>query len=99
MNSNGVLSFNTQFTSCCGARDFPRPSPPLIAPFWHDFDPRRGGRIYYRQTNQSDQLRVLHQLVECSPQCTGEPTDFYPTQLFIATWDQVPQFGGQASVS
>lgn len=67
-------------------------SPPLIAPFWDDFNPRRGGNIFYRQTNDSDQLYLFYNYTSLLMDCEAELVDCYPTHLFIATWDHVPPF-------
>ena len=96
MNSNGVLSFDQFFTEF-SPQQFPINSPHLIAPFWHDFNPRVAGRIFYRQTSNTDQLNTVHQLFTILD--TGELRDFSPTHLFVATWDQVSQFGGSSEVS
>ena len=91
MNSNGVLSFgNIGFTDF-RARPFPFVSPPLIAPFWDDFDPSNGGRIFYRQTSDSDQLQLFSNYTLLLKD--DEAEDFCPTHLFIATWERVPPFG------
>lgn len=93
MNSNGVLSFgNERFTDFL-ARRFPFESPPLIAPFWDDFNPRMGGNISYRQTNDSDQLQLFYNYTSLLMDCKPEQNDCYPTHLYIATWDDVPPFG------
>ena len=89
VNSNGVLSFVQGFTVCCPPRDFPRGPPPLIAPFWHDFNPRNGGTISYRMTDDFQ----LRQLVHVSIQ-NFVMDDFFPTILVVATWDHVAPFGG-----
>ena len=88
-----MLSFESSFTACCGSRTFPIFSPPLVAPFWHDFDPTVGGIIYYRQTNDSQQLQLFRSLLT-----DRGVSSFFPTLLFIATWDQVPQYAGSPLV-
>ena len=93
-----MLSFETSFISCCAPRTFPRSSPPLIAPYWHDFDPSNGGSIYYRQTNDPQQLQLFHTRLN-SALNTRRLSSFSPTLLFIATWDQVSQFSGSALVN
>ena len=104
MNSNGVLSFNTTFTNCCPPRNFPLVSPALIAPFWQDFDlttlNTSEGGIYFRQTNDSTYLQLIHILLmnATATDNIGDLVDFLPTQLFIATWEQVPQYGGSTLV-
>ena len=60
VNSNGVVSFGNRGFIDYRARSFPFQSPPLIAPFWDDFNPRRGGMIYYRETNDTDQLELFY---------------------------------------
>ena len=95
MNSNGVLSFGGTGFIEYTPREFPFPSPPLIAPFWHDFNPNVGGSIFYRQTNDSAQLQLVHTMLS-DLDVEGLDLDlanFHPTQLFIATWYQVPPFG------
>ena len=71
-------------------------SPPLIAPFWLDFDLTNisEGGIYYRQTNDSAYLEFIHTMM-MNVNITddiGDHVDFVPIQLFIATWEQVPQY-------
>jgi len=88
VNTNGDISFRSSFTSFI-PRPFPSAFPPLIAPYWADFNSVRGGTISYRQTSNSTLLqRVRGQIQEFFPS-TG---NFIPTDLFIATWDQVPGF-------
>ena len=91
VNSNGVLSFESPFTEF-SPREFPFSSPPLIAPFWHDFNPSAGGNISYRQSNDSIQLRDVHRLLLGLDAHDINLTRFYPEQTFIATWDQVPPY-------
>ena len=70
-------------------------SPPLIAPFWLDFD-RTGASqsgIYYRLTEDPSYLELVHILLN-SVENVGDLTEFFPTKLFIATWDKVPQYQG-----
>ena len=85
------------FASCC-PQAFPLRSPPLIAPFWHDFGPYLGGNIYYRQTNDSQLLQLYHTRLSTAL-ATKDLGNFFPTLLFTATWDQVAQFSGLAQVN
>ena len=91
VNSNGLLSFGNRGFTDYRARPFPFESPPLIAPFWDDFNPSRGGMIYYRQTNDSDQLELF---LNYTSLLGGDEVenDYNPTHLFVATWDRVPPF-------
>ena len=92
VNSNGLLSFERQFT-LYRPQEFPVTSPPLIAPFWRDFNPSVGGNITYRQTNDSIQLESVHRLLQNFEIGNVNLSVFYPEHIFIVTWDQVPPFG------
>ena len=99
VNSNGVLSFDAPFTNCCPPRDFPLVSPSLIAPLWLDFDLTGTSEsgIYYRQTEDPTYLKLIHILLN-NIENAGGLMEFFPTNLFIATWDKVPEYGGSTSV-
>ena len=92
MNSNGILSVGGEEFLYFQQARFPLDSrwPPLIAPFWTDFNPSAGGNIYYRQTNDSDLLQAVESVVQDSD--NEDLNSFSPTHLFIATWDEVPPF-------
>jgi hypothetical protein len=93
VNSNGVISFGVVGFRDYRAIPFPFQSPPLIAPFWDDFDPSVRGAIYYRQTNDSDQLQLFYNYTLLLNDEELNDSEYYPTHLFIATWDEVPPFG------
>lgn len=92
MNSNGLVSFGEEFLYF-NPREFPITSPPLIAPFWRDFNPSVGGNITYRQSNDSIQLEGVHGLLSDIDVGNNNLTAFYPEHIFIATWHQVPPYG------
>ena len=90
VNSNGVLLFGSNFTHF-QPQPFPFTSSPLIAVFWEDFDPRKGGSIYYRQTTQRDILdQITVVIATVSPEL-----QFQPNLAFIATWDGVAAFDAE----
>ena len=89
VSTNGILSFGSSFTQF-QPLPFPFTSPPLIAPFWADFDLQKGGSVYYRQTAQPD---ILQQIEFAVSRASG--LQFRPTLAFIATWDAVPAFDGR----
>ena len=93
MNSNGVLSLGGERFVQFQPERFPleRSQPPLVAPFWHDFNPSRDGSISYRETNQSDELIRVHRLL-LGFDIQNVNIGFYPRQLFIATWNEVSPF-------
>ena len=90
VNSNGVISFGKMNFTDFRPRPFPFLSPPLVAPFWFDFDATKGGNISYRVSNDSDLLNDFNSFwIDLD---VADVTDFHPIQLFIATWDRVPVY-------
>ena len=69
-------------------------SPPLIAPFWDDVDVTKGGTIYYRQDNTSSIAEQLQQDFHTEFPGIGS---FYPTLVFVATWNRVQAFDSSFS--
>ena len=95
VNFNGVVSFGTERFTEFYARPFPFRSPPLVAPFWDDIDYLVWNRLYYRQTNDSDLLQQFYNysvLLEDGDSNTDILNGYYPTHLFVATWDEAPPF-------
>ena len=97
MNSNGLLSFGTEFIHFI-PRQFPITSPPLIAPFWRDFNPSVGGNITYRQSNDSFQLDGIHRLLLRLDFGHANLTVFHPDHIFVATWHRVPPYGSLSPI-
>ena len=91
MNTNGVLSLGQSFirTSSGGSNFTSVSSPPIIAPFWDDIDVTRGGAIYYRQDNTSFIADVVQRDIHTHFPDIGF---FYPSLVFVATWDRVEAF-------
>ena len=92
MNTNGVLSFGESFTrtTSVGSNfDFVF-SPPIIAPFWDDVNIASGGAIYYRQDNSSSIADQVQQDVNVQ----FPDIEFYPSLVFVATWNRVVRFAG-----
>ena len=91
MNTNGVLSFGQSYTRTSSDRsnfDFVS-SPPLIAPFWDDIDITKGGLIYYRLDGTSTTAKQIQQDTYTQFPSIGF---FYPSLVFVATWDRVEAF-------
>ena len=69
---------------------------PLIAPFWHDIDTRRGGNIYYRLSDNIFTLAEAHSylisLYSIDDPDSPNLLNFYPSSIFISTWDKVPVY-------
>ena len=95
VNTNGILSFRSQFTSFFPQR-FPFFGSPLIAPFWDDVNINRFGNIFYRQTSDVTLLQRARDQIQ---ELFSSFDNFTPTVLFIATWDRVAEFGGGSQVS
>ena len=89
VSSNGILSFQEEFSNCCPPRDFPRFSVPLIAPFWHDINIIAGGNIYYRQTVDTELIDISRELLLTF---NITPPNFAPTNLLVVTWERVAPF-------
>ena len=85
VNTNGILSFRSPFTSYV-PRQFPLTSfNVLIAPFWDDIDIRNMmGNIFFRFTVDP---ALLNQVGLISSEVFGSEMD--PLLLFIVTWDAV----------
>ena len=93
MSTNGLLSFQSSFTSFV-PRVFPLSfSLPIIAPFWDDSDNRNGGQVLYRFT---DEQSILDEIALNISSAFG--VEFAPSTAFIATWNQLPQFSRPADV-
>ena len=90
VNTNGVLSFNERFRQPFPMQ-FPSPnSITKISPYWENFDTSRSGRIYYRNTTDITLLRrAQFSLRDIFPSAR----DFFPSYLFIATWDDAQELG------
>ena len=91
MNTNGVLSFGWSYTrTSYGRSNFSFvSSPPIIAPFWDDVDITKGGSIYYRQDNTSS---IADQVQQDIYDQFPDVDFFYPSLVFVATWDRVAAY-------
>ena len=65
-------------------------SQPLIAPFWDDVNVVNGGTIYYRQDNTSSVADQVQREINMQ---FSNTESFYPSLVFVATWDRVAAFG------
>ena len=89
VNTNGVLTFDQPFHETM-PRPFPDNSLQKISPYWENFDTSRSGRIYYRNTTDITLLRrAQFSLRDIFPSAR----DFFPSYLFIATWDDAQELG------
>ena len=90
VNTNGAVSFGraiNQFTPTCGPMD---DMSRMVAPFWADVDTRRGGDIYYRESNDPYLLELVSREVAAAfPQLWGVEIKW----LFITTWLEVAYYG------
>ena len=89
MNTNGVVSLDSPFTS-------PSPNPlplndtdKIIAPYWGDVDTTGTGQIFYRQTTDPNLLDRASSDIQAAYPLSPNVT---VTNLFIATWDAVGYF-------
>ena len=86
------MSLGTESFTEYYARPFPFRSLPLIAPFWDDIDFLFLNGLYYRQTNDSDLLQKFYNYTSLLNKGEANSDDYYPTHLFIATWDEAPPY-------
>ena len=89
VNDNGFISLNRPYNF-----HFPLPLPlngtqqneQIIAPYWADVDIRGAGRIYYRQTSDTNLLaRATNEIRQRFPMSQNTTI----TNLLIATWSEV----------
>ena len=71
--------------------------PPVLAPFWSDVDPSRGGSVLYRET--IDPVLLSRSAWEVSIAFPDLQSAFTPVSLFIATWFEVLPYRGANEVS
>ena len=87
-----MLSFGQSFTfTSSGGSNFSSVSSPqpIIAPFWDDVDVLKGGTIFYRQDFNSSVANQVQQEIYTQFPDVGF---FYPSLVFVATWDRVAAF-------
>lgn len=89
VNANGVLSFGTSFGDFT-PDPFPLPTRinTLIALHWADHNVRLGdGEIFYRISEDTALLSEIGTNISVS-----FSTNFSPSSLFIATWENVREY-------
>ncbi|KAM4693949.1 sushi, nidogen and EGF-like domain-containing protein 1 isoform 2-T2 [Discoglossus pictus] len=94
VNNNGVVSFLrevSQFTPVAFPISGDRR---VVAAFWADVDNRKGGDVFYRETDDPKVLNLASQDVRTY---FPELPDFTATWAFIATWYHVTFYGGDAT--
>ena len=64
-------------------------SPQIIAPFWDDIDVTKGGTIYYRPDTDPALAERLGKEISIQ---YPEAASFYPSLVFVATWDSVAAY-------
>ena len=92
VSSNGLISFREPYNipSRSSGGFNATISPPLIAPFWDDISIIEEGTIYYREVVDDELLfDRLEQAIRDGHQDVG---GFYPSLVFVATWDHVPSY-------
>lgn len=84
MNSNGILSFQTDLPQFFNS-EFPLDYA-IIAPLYSNVDTTSAGRISYTETDDPITLKTAAEKINDYFSTTAE---FYPTSVFIATWENV----------
>ena len=80
-----MVSLSTEISTFYSVR-FPIDYP-TIAPFYADFDTRKGGKVYCRASKQAEDIARAANLV--SNYYQGE---FHPKEVVVITLDQVGYF-------
>ena len=60
----------------------------MISPLFDDVNIANSGRIYYRVLNTSEETSNLKQIISS----TFSTPSFQLTQVFVATYEEVPEF-------
>ena len=86
VNTNGVISLGSPFTSSF-IRSLPLSgTDQIIAPYWADVDTRGTGQIFYRQSTDPSLLARASREIQSAFPFSQNIT---VTNLLIATWDKV----------
>ena len=92
VNTNGVISLGSPFTSSV-IRSLPLSgTDQIIAPYWADVDTRGTGQIFYRQSTDPSLLARAEYEIQAAYPLTQNVT---VTNLFITTWDAVGYYNRQ----
>ena len=94
VNTNGLLSF-AMLQSPYLPTPFSLTNQPLVAPFWGDVDTRSSGEVSYQQSNDQALLTEVGMEIRRS---FVNSRGFFPTSLFIATWNDVGYYDNHAGL-
>ena len=67
---------------------------PIVAPFWADVDTRKGGKLWYRDSNHGSLLKKATADVRKNFQ---KKRRFHAAWVLVATWDNVAYFGASGT--
>ncbi len=87
VSTNGLISFQNEFSYSPYSNYSDPFLPPLISPLWTDFNASISGSIYYRTTNNS---LVLERIRNVLTEQNSTFVDYAPSLAFIVTWDRIP---------
>ena len=65
----------------------------LIAPFLDNSNVQNGGQILFRLSDNQTLLNEVGSTINDTLEF-----DFTPTMLFIATWSEIPEYGGSQNI-
>jgi hypothetical protein len=90
INTNGFVSF--EFSEMFEPVAMSSIDTPIVAPLFDDFDTKRRGNVFYRQSSNK---RILEAMAnEVNEAMSVKPA---LTSCLIVTWDQVPTYGYENS--
>lgn len=91
VNLNGHITFDTDLPDYRSTLVIPL-GIRLIAPFLADVDTELSGNVFYRETSDPT---LRDKAAEQIQRAFSAHRDFYPSSLFIATWDEVGYYSRQ----
>lgn len=92
---NGYLGFGQRDDCEFSQENFPITLEPMIAILWADINIEVAGDIYWREDTTQDILDQATNDVRTYLTCTKQ---FEATSVYIATWDNVAEYGGTPSI-
>ena len=98
VSTNGLLSFDRPFASISPSFFPASTQTSVVAPFWADFDTRKGGEIFYHvytDPSSSYLQRATRDVRNATATEPSEASDFTATWVLVATWHRVATYASR----
>ncbi|VDI43851.1 Hypothetical predicted protein [Mytilus galloprovincialis] len=86
VNTNGAISFDETLSTFTPSAFPLSGNKKIVSPYWCDIDTRKGGVVWYYETNDRD---VLFKATDDIQKTFPEQKNFRAAWVFVATWDNV----------